>query len=80
MVSYTVEQFKAQMNVSVLIHVVVEDGLVQLILQLVLLASRVLILVVVEDGLVHASAVAIVLTNIVLILVVVEDGLVRTSS
>ena len=53
MVSYNVSFSIVKPDVTVLILVVVEDGLVLVVLILQLVLLTVLILVVVEDGLVH---------------------------
>ena len=54
MVSYmTAAQIEAALNKSVLILIVVEDGLVQALVENTEFVVEVLILIVVEDGLVH---------------------------
>ena len=61
---------------TVLILVVVDDGLVRRPIVATRAVSQVLILVVVDDGLVRVLKISDLADRIVLILVVVDDGLV----
>ena len=78
MVSYVIVLRFLVRVISVLILIVVEDGLVRRVAwNTTRKALRVLILIVVEDGLVLGANVQLNSQDFVLILIVVEDGLVR---
>ena len=77
MVSYIKERRAIRIKISVLILIVVEDGLVLMTGQPAQPVVMVLILIVVEDGLVLMAQISVGRNGDVLILIVVEDGLVQ---
>ena len=80
MVSYSALKPTTKQLRTVLILVVVEDGLVHFKIKIMSAISVVLILIVVEDGLVHFKIKIMSAISVVLILIVVEDGLVLAKS